>query len=66
MTENKRMYSYFMHDIAVTNTTNLNTWSRRRIQQRVDNLYFVATYISRPESVQILFVGDNEGCSLCE
>jgi len=25
MTENKRMYSYFMHDIAMTDTTNLNT-----------------------------------------
>lgn len=60
------MYSYFMHDIAMTDTTNLNTWSRRRIQQRVDNLHSVATYISRPASVQILFVGDNEGYSLRE
>jgi hypothetical protein len=66
MIENKRTYSYFMHDIAMTNTTNPNTWSRRHIQQRVDNSHFVATNISRPESVQILFVGDNEGYSLCE
>jgi hypothetical protein len=66
MTENNRMYSYFMHDIAMTNTTNLNTWSRRRIQQTVDNSHFVATYISRPEYMQILFMRDNEGYSLCE
>ena len=55
-----------MHDIAVTDTTNLNTWSRRRIQQRVDNSHFVATHISRPEPVQRVFVGDNEGYNLCE
>jgi hypothetical protein len=66
MTENKRMYRYFMHDIAMTDTTNLNTWSKRGIQQRVDNSHFMATPISRPESVQILFVGDNEEYSLCE
>jgi len=29
-----------MHDIAMTDITNLNTWARRRIQQSVDNSHF--------------------------
>ena len=60
------MYNYFVHDTSMTETAKLNTWSRRRIQQRIDKSHFVATYISRPESVHLLFVGGTEGYSLCE